>query len=66
MAVTVGETDIRINRGLIHGIPTEDDQQGIEISVFEKDHAEVGEVVGAQVWKPAFLPPRSAWWAPPA
>ena len=51
VAVTVGETDIRINRGLIHGIPTEDDQQGIEISVFEKDHAEVGEVVGAQVWK---------------
>ena len=51
VAVSVGEADIRINRGLIHGLPPENEQEGIAISVFEKDHPEAGEVAAAKVWK---------------
>ena len=51
VTVTVGEQDIRINRGLIHGMPCENDQAGIAIAVFEKNHPEAGAVAEAQVWK---------------
>ncbi|MFZ4427879.1 MAG: caspase family protein [Saprospiraceae bacterium] len=49
VTVTVGEGDIRINRGLIHGLPSENEQEGIAISIFEQGRPEAGEVASAQV-----------------
>jgi|GEM_PF-4638670 len=50
LTVTVGENNIRINRGLIHGIPESNNQDGIEINIYEKDNPALGEVASAIVW----------------
>jgi len=50
VAVTVGQSKISINSGLIQGLPRENEQEELRISIFETDHPDRGQVAEAKLW----------------
>jgi hypothetical protein len=47
----LGEERVVINKGLIHGIPPASEQDGIDVSIFERDDPQGREVCSAKIWE---------------